>query len=77
MNVADSALRIAARELNATFVGEAFAYESSEGAAVYGRIAFVEIKSATVLVTLDGVLHEGSSVVMSLSPDDTLYFEPA
>ncbi|WP_333769856.1 hypothetical protein [Streptomyces sp. IBSBF 2435] len=77
MNLADDVVRVAARDLDLDWVGSTFAYESREGVAVYGRIAFIEVKPEKVLVTLDGVLHEGSSVVMTLAPGDTLCFEPA
>ncbi|WP_329140125.1 hypothetical protein OG552_35330 [Streptomyces sp. NBC_01476] len=74
MNISANTRTVAARDLNDSFIGRTFAYESSEGIPVYGRIAFAEVGPTKVLITLDGVLHEGSSVVMTLAPQDELAF---
>jgi hypothetical protein len=76
VNVDNNARTVAARDLNESYIGEVFAYRSSEGIPVYGRIAFAEVGPTKVLLTLDGVLHEGSSVVMTVLPDDELWFNP-
>ncbi|MYS20692.1 hypothetical protein GA0115240_12237 [Streptomyces sp. DvalAA-14] len=77
MNLDHNAQAVTAAQLNAAFVGEAFSYETSEGVPVYGRLAFAEVGPTKVLVTLDGVLHEGSSVVLTLAPEDELWFNRA
>ncbi|MFC4033202.1 hypothetical protein ACFO3J_17145 [Streptomyces polygonati] len=74
MNFEPNAQAVAARDLNGSLIGETFAYRTSEGVPVFGRIAFAEVGPSKVLVTLDGVLHEGSSVVLTLAPDDELWF---
>ncbi|MFQ6145783.1 hypothetical protein ACLMNJ_22380 [Streptomyces seoulensis] len=76
MTVAHNARSIQARELNDTLVGEAFSYESSDGVELHGRIACVEIRTGDVRVTLDGVIVDGSSVVLQLRPDEELWFSP-
>ena len=80
MNVDHNARKVAARDLNEHFIGQAFAYESDEGIPMYGRIAFIEDRSShpvqpVVNVTVDGVLGpQGSSLVMGFKPDVELFF---
>ncbi|WP_405583502.1 hypothetical protein [Streptomyces sp. NBC_01190] len=74
MNIDHTAGTVAAQDLNGAFVGRTFSYETTQGFPVFGRVAFIEIKPTEVLLTLDGVLHEGSSVVMTLAPTDELSF---
>lgn len=72
----NNARAIQARELNDTLVGEPFSYESEDGIEMHGRIAFIEKRPTVVKVTLDGVVHDGSSVVLNLSPAAELWFSP-
>ncbi|WP_371667534.1 hypothetical protein OG985_07795 [Streptomyces sp. NBC_00289] len=76
MKVAPDARVIAAGDLNDTHVGERFSYENAEGVAFHARIAFVEVRHDLVNVTLDGVVHEGNSVVLGLRPEEELHFTP-
>ncbi|MEU8591173.1 hypothetical protein AB0C59_29840 [Streptomyces sp. NPDC048664] len=74
MKVAHNAHVIAAGELTDSHVGETFSYENHEGVVFHARVAFVEIRPDLVNVTLDGVVHEGNSVVLGLRPEEQLHF---
>ncbi|MEU6339905.1 hypothetical protein ABZ883_03005 [Streptomyces sp. NPDC046977] len=76
MIVDPNAKAIKARDLNDTLVGEAFSYETNDGIALHGRIAFIEIRPTIVKVTLDGVLQAGNSVVLDFQPEVELWFSP-
>ena len=83
MIVSQNARVIAARDLDDSLVGEAFSYETEDGNIMHARIAMVHIRkaaageSALVEVTLDGVVHDGNSVLLVLRPEDGLVFAPA
>lgn len=72
----NNARGIQARELNDTLVGEPFSYETEDGTEMHGRIAFVEKRRDVVKVTLDGVVMNGSSVVLDFKPSEELWFSP-
>ncbi|OPG03057.1 hypothetical protein B1R27_30015 [Streptomyces sp. GKU 895] len=76
MIVDNNGRAIKASELNDTLVGEPFSYENEAGIEMHGRIAFIEKRSEVVKVTLDGVVVNGSSVVLSFAPSDELWFTP-
>ncbi|MEU0035118.1 hypothetical protein [Streptomyces sp. NPDC006333] len=76
MIVDNNARAVQARELNDTLVGEPFSYENEAGIEMHGRIAFIEKRSTAVKVTLDGVIENGSSVVMNFEPSAELWFTP-
>lgn len=75
MIVDNNARYIKARELNDTLVGEPFSYQGPNGD-LHARIAMVEVRNSEVNVTLDGVIKDGSSVVLVFGPNEELIFTP-
>lgn len=76
MIVDNNARTVKAGDLNDTFVGEVFSYETEEGVELHGRISFIEKRPHMVKVTLDGVLQNGSNVVLDFLPSVDLWFSP-
>lgn len=76
MIVDNNARAVTAGDLNDSFVGEVFSYETKDGVEMHGRIAFIEKRPHLVKVTLDGVLQGGSSVVLEFLPSVELWFSP-
>jgi hypothetical protein len=73
LNVDHNAREIKARELNDSFVGEAFSYEDSAGKETHARIAMVEIGNTSVNLYLDGVVVNGSTRILTLSPSEIIW----
>ncbi len=78
IKVTESAFEVTAEMLTAASIGARFAYKAPDDSSIlYGQIAALEDRGGKVRITVAGVVTEGSSVVLVLSPTESLFVEPS